>query len=482
MKRLLAQYRSFDRPIRLLLLNQFTINLGFFMLIPYLAAHLSGDLGMAAGLVGLVLGLRNFSQQGMFLLGGSLADRFGYKPSILAGCLLRTGGFVLLGFSDSLPVLLIASVATGFAGALFNPAVRAYVAADAGPRRVEAFAVFNVFYQTGMMLGPLIGLALTGFAFRWTCLTAAVIFAVLTVLQWRALPARRAGDPGTEAVEERPSLRAGWRTVLGNTRFVAFALALAGAYVLSYQMYLVLPLELGRNAPTPLASTVEVGLLFTISGLMSLAGQLHITDWCRAHWTQGQCLTRGLALMGLAFIPPALAAVLGPTGGVAGNVTLVAALAVCTALLSLGTIISYPFQMDTIVTLARGSLVATHYGLYNTICGIGITLGNLAAGSALDLAHAAGLAVVPWLALGALGGLCTVAIRHLDRAGRLQPHEDPTTPRSATPETADGRADATNRTHPPTPAPVRRQFSGTLDQPVGQTLPLPTVSRSDRPN
>ncbi|RUQ02446.1 MFS transporter, partial [Microbacterium sp. HSID17254] len=82
------RYRSFDRPVRLLLLNQLTINLGFYMLIPYLADHLSSGLGLSVLMVGLILGVRNFSQQGMFLVGGSLADRFGYKPMIVAGCAL----------------------------------------------------------------------------------------------------------------------------------------------------------------------------------------------------------------------------------------------------------------------------------------------------------------------------------------------------------------------------------------------------------
>ena len=167
----LAQYRSFPTPVRLLLLNQLTINVGFYMLVPYLAAHLSGELGLATWMVGLVLGVRNFAQQGMFLLGGSLADRFGYKRLIVAGCALRTTGFGLLGVVDTVPTLIIASAATGFAGALFNPAVRAYLALDAGERRVEAFALFSVFYQAGILVGPLIGLALTGVAFSLTCAT-----------------------------------------------------------------------------------------------------------------------------------------------------------------------------------------------------------------------------------------------------------------------------------------------------------------------
>ncbi len=121
---LLGQVRSFDRPVQLLLVNQLTINLGFYMLMPFLAQHLAGSLGLAAWAVGLVLGVRNFSQQGMFLLGGALADRFGFKPLIVAGCTLRTVGFAALAVVvDTLPALIAASAATSFAGALFNPAV-----------------------------------------------------------------------------------------------------------------------------------------------------------------------------------------------------------------------------------------------------------------------------------------------------------------------------------------------------------------------
>ncbi|WP_143664740.1 MFS transporter, partial [Streptomyces sp. NRRL B-24572] len=170
------QSRTFEPAVRLLFLNQLTINLGFYMLMPYLAAHLADGLGMAAWAVGLVLGARNLSQQGMFLVGGALADRLGFKPLIVAGCALRTVGFGALAFAQSLPMLIAASLATGLAGALFNPAVRAYLAAEAGEeRRVQAFALFNAYYQAGILLGPLVGVALTGVSFRLTCVVAAVL-------------------------------------------------------------------------------------------------------------------------------------------------------------------------------------------------------------------------------------------------------------------------------------------------------------------
>ncbi len=48
---LLSAFRSFGWPSRMLMINQFGINLGFFyMLMPYLAGYLAGPLG--AGRVG----------------------------------------------------------------------------------------------------------------------------------------------------------------------------------------------------------------------------------------------------------------------------------------------------------------------------------------------------------------------------------------------------------------------------------------------
>ncbi|MFG3510471.1 MFS transporter [Streptomyces sp. NPDC047821] len=404
------------------MVNQFTINLGFYMLMPYLATYLAGPLGLAGWLVGLILGVRNFSQQGMFLVGGTLADRLGYKPMIIAGLVLRTVGFATLGLVDSVPALLAASAATGLAGALFNPASRAYLAVAAGERRVEAFALFNVFYQAGVLLGPLVGMVLTGIGFRVTCLTAAGVFAVLSVVQIRALPPRR-GKGRQESVLSQ------WRGVLTNRPFLLFSFAMVGSYVMSFQVYLALPLEVRRLGGEGEFGTAAVAVLFAVSGLSTILGQTRVTAWCKARMAPGRAVGIGVLVMGAAFVPLLPAAALPvPDGG--PGLWLLAAVppALSALLLALGTMIAYPFEMDTIVRLSGDRLVATHYGLYNTICGIGITLGNLLTGAALDAARAAGLSALPWCALALLGLACAGALHTLDRTGRLAPPAPSTEP------------------------------------------------------
>ncbi|QPP05333.1 MFS transporter [Streptomyces bathyalis] len=429
-KGFIAQTRSYERSTQLLMVNQFTINLGFYMLMPYLASHLSGTLGLAGWLVGLVLGVRNFSQQGMFLVGGTLADRLGYKPLIVAGCVLRTLGFATLGLVDSVPALLAASAATGLAGALFNPAVRAYLAADAGERRVDAFALFNIYYQAGILLGPMVGMLLTGIDFRVTCLVSAAIFTLLSIVQIRALPARR-GDNAKD--DKRVSVLAQWRSIVRNPSFLLFSTAMIGFYVMQFQVYLALPLEVRRLGGEGTFGTAAVALMFAVSGLSTILGQTRLTAWCKARLAPGQALACGLLIMGVAFVP-LLAATAMPVPDVGVGLWLMAAVppSLAALLLAVGTMIAFPFEMDTIVRLSGDRLVATHYGLYNTICGIGITLGNLLTGAALDAARAAGVSAIPWIALLALGVGCAVALYGLHRTGRLASPEAAAQPEPAT--------------------------------------------------
>ncbi|MEO3809202.1 MFS transporter [Sphaerisporangium sp. B11E5] len=413
MKTTAAQIRSFNRPVQLLLVNQLTINIGFYMLMPYLANHLSGDLGLAVWLVGLILGVRNLSQQGMFLIGGSLADRIGYKPMILTGLALRTIGFAMLGLVDSVPMLIVASALTGLAGAFFNPAARAYLAEESGERKVEAFAAFNVFYQMGILIGPLIGLLLQGLAFRVTCLVAAALFAVLAAAQARALPAR-----GGARREAGGTMFGDWRQVVANKGFLLFSLAMIGSYVLNFQIYLGLPIEIRRLTSGELGVT----LLFVLSGALAMFGQVHLTEWMRSRWSAQQAIVRGLALMGVSFLPLAITTSLPWNPAVdASPVTYALALTpvlVTTALLTIATMMVHPFEMATIAMFGGDRMVGTYYGFYSTVSGVGIAAGNVLTGAALD-AGGDSAQSLPWWGLVALGGACAVGVRALARSGRM---------------------------------------------------------------
>ncbi|MFE2912742.1 MFS transporter [Kitasatospora indigofera] len=385
--RTLRAVRSFPLPVRLLLVNQLGVNTGFYLLIPYLAGHLGQDLGLSAVAVGVVLGVRNLSQQGLFVLGGSAADRLGPRGVIIAGCGLRTAGFALFALGDGIPVLLAASVLSGLAGALFNPAVRTYLAQESGERRAEAFALFNVFATAGALLGPVLGTLLLLADFRLAALTAAGIFALLTAAQAVALPARPVPAPTTRVLGD-------WREVLADRRFLAFALAMVGLYALETQLYLLLPAAARRA--TGLDGSVS--LLLLTGTAANLALQLRITRLLEPRGDRARWIACGLAVMGLAFVPPLLLP--GP-----------APLLLAVLLLNLGVMTAQPFVLELIPAFGRERLTGTYFGLFYLISGLAAAAGNAAVGAAMDASDRAPWALCCAIGLGSAAAVTAVRRR-----------------------------------------------------------------------
>ncbi|MEV7473914.1 MFS transporter [Pseudarthrobacter oxydans] len=111
----------------LLLASQLVFNIGFYAVVPFLALVMTRDFGLAATAVGIVLGARVFSQQGLFLVGGMIMDRWGARRAMLAGCLVRVSGYLTLAMAGSFPLFLLGAVLTGMGGALFSPALESLV-------------------------------------------------------------------------------------------------------------------------------------------------------------------------------------------------------------------------------------------------------------------------------------------------------------------------------------------------------------------
>ncbi|WP_328935051.1 MULTISPECIES: MFS transporter [unclassified Streptomyces] len=403
------EMRRFPLAIQLLLVNQLGVNTGFYLLIPYLATHLTENLGMSAAVVGIVLGVRNLSQQGLFIIGGSASDRLGARGVIIAGCALRTVGFALFALGDDLAVLLAASVLSGLAGALFNPAVRTYIAQEASERRAEAFALFNVFATTGALVGPLLGSALLLVDFRTSALTAAGIFAVLTVAQALVLPARRV-EPS------KGTVLADWREVLGNRTFLAFALAMVGMFTLENQLYLLLP----DGARQATGWDGAAGLVFLVGTVTNLALQLRITRALKERGDRARWIATGLGLMALAFLPPAVVTVgSGGPDGAADAALRALPVLVGALLLYLGVMVAQPFVMELVPGFGRSELTGTYFGIFYVVSGIAAAVGNAVVGWAMDTGERGDAGWLPWACCALFGFASALGVAWLHRLGSL---------------------------------------------------------------
>ncbi|WP_338595864.1 MFS transporter [Saccharopolyspora sp. SCSIO 74807] len=403
-----AAFARLSPAAKLLVINQFGINVGFYMLMPFLASYMSDRLGYGAAVVGLVLGVRNLSQQGMFLLGGTAADRLGCRPMIIAGCALRIVSFGLFAVFTSLPGLFAAAILTGLAGALFNPAVRTYLMHESGERRAEVFAVFNVFQHAGTLVGPLLGALLLTVDFRLIALVACVAFAVLTAAQLFVLPHR-------EVEKQQQSVLGSWREVVLNRRFVAFTLSLSAYFALYNQLYLTLPLEAQRVS----GFSQSVAVVFGISTLIGVFGQVRITEWCRGRWSSGRSIVIGLCCMGGSFVPVSLAAPMLPEH--AGPVVAFVPVVVATVLFTVGQAMTNPFAMELLPQLGSERLTGTYYGFYYLVSSLAAAGVSWMAGALLDEFAAPAGRWVPWLALLLVGLAGAAGTAAMERRGSLAP-------------------------------------------------------------
>jgi predicted MFS family arabinose efflux permease len=401
----LRQFRSFGRPARILFINEMGVTVALLMLAPYLADHMVHGIGVAVWIVGIVMSLRHFSE-GLFVIGGTLADRIGYKPMIIAGCLLKAVGCGMFAVFTGLPWLIAASVITGVASALFIPANRAYLAHEESERIVEAFAVFSVCRRFGVLIGPLLGIPLVHFGFRMVSLTSLAILLALAVAQWRMLPA----IVGPETGSSRP-IWADWREALSNRPFLAFAATMFASYALTFQITFGLPLEIRHVSGGHAGMTA----LFVISAVLGLALQVRLIMWCERRWTAGQAMVRGLIIMSLAFIPLMLPPFQGST------IVRLLPILVCASTLSIGSMMLHPFEMATIAGLADGRVIGTYYSVNNLLSGFGGVFGNLVSAAAISLSHSMRMASLPWLVLLLLGLLSAGALKLVDRGDRLTP-------------------------------------------------------------
>lgn len=267
-----------------------------------------------------------------------------------------------------------------------------------------------MFATTGALVGPLLGSALLLVDFRAAALTAAGLFALLTVAQALMLPAGQVA-PAEESV------LADWREVVGNRAFMAFALAMVAMIALESQLYLLLP-EGARRAT---GWDGAAGPVLVVATLAGLGLQLRITRALQRRGSRAGWISGGLALMAAAFVPPMLvtSGAAADPGDMPGAVLRMVPVLVGALLLQTGLMVAQPFVMELVPAFGRSRLTGTYFGVFYVVSGIAAALGNAAVGWAMDTGARTGAGWLPWACCLGLGLASAAAVARLHRVGAL---------------------------------------------------------------
>ncbi|TDR80085.1 multidrug efflux MFS transporter MdtH [Paludibacterium purpuratum] len=366
-----------------ILLDSLLVLLGFYMVVPMVSLHFVDGLGWAAASVGLALGARQLTQQGLGLFGGALADRFGAKPLIVSGMLLRAVGFGVMAVARAPWVLVLSCVLAGLGGVLFDPPRSALVVKLVRAReRARFYSILMVQESAGAVLGALLGSWLLRFDFRWVALFGMGVFMLVALVNSLLLPAYRVASTRDAAP------MASMRRVLADRRFMRFVLALSGYYVLCVQVLLLMPVLMMKLT----GSTSAVSWMFMLEAGLSLCLLYPLASLGERYLQRGTRILIGLALMiaGLGFMALVHRA-------------LPAFLAL--GLLYLGTLIVEPAREAYVATLANPQARASYMGASRLGLALGGAIGYTGGGWLYDQGVRLTQPWLPWATLALIGAL-----------------------------------------------------------------------------
>lgn len=171
----------------MLFVTAFVDMVGLAMIVPLLPYYAT-DVGASASVVGVLISAFSVAQLVSAPIWGRLSDRYGRRPTILAGLVITAAAYVLFGFARSVPVLLVARLIQGAGGGTIG-VVQAYVADASSDRdRVKSLGWLSAVTSLGVVAGPALGSALDAAGGPLAVgLGAAALALLVAIFAWRFL-------------------------------------------------------------------------------------------------------------------------------------------------------------------------------------------------------------------------------------------------------------------------------------------------------
>jgi len=361
------------------------------MVMPFAGIYLTQARGMPVTAAGLAMALFGIGALISQLLAGVLTDRIGRRAT-LTGSMLATGAAMLaLGYSTTLPAILVWMLVLGLLIDAYRPASNALVADLVAPaERSKAYGLLywaiNLGYAASMVAGG--WLAHLGFAWLfWVNAVTSVVFAVLV---WRAVP-----ETGPEP---NAAPTAGFGSVLRDRTMMLLTLVLFGNALIYLQTVTMLPVAMTTEAGL---DAREFGTAMALNGVLIVAVQPLVSGWLGRR-DPPRTLALGLAVMGAGFAATAY-------------VTTFASLVVTIAVWTAGEIITAGIAGTIVAALAPAHLRGRYSGLFGFAWAVAALAAPLL-GSRLLTVGAEAL----WFTIGAIGLLSAAGMLALGPAIRAR--------------------------------------------------------------
>ena len=370
------------RGLLILLFFTFFMVVGFDMIMPLVIGHYVNNVGLTATAVSVALAIRQFSQQGLAMIGGALADRFQVKTLISVGVFLRVLGFLTLAFSSAYGMLIAAMILIGLGGVLFEmPYQSAIAMLTTNDNRPKYYSLNNTITGIASAIGPLLGVALLRLDFKVVCFGAASCFMINFVLSRVAMPPimRQAKSYAVMPAVKR---------IAKDRPYQIFVLLMMVFWLGASQIDITYPLRVQEIY----GSADGVGIMYTVYAVVMAVLQYPLAS--------KRFSSRAAVVIGTGIITAALIAT-----PFAADVKSFMAIVACYAV---GMILARPNQQNIAVSMADTRALGMYLGVNSTAFAIGKGFGTIIGGASFDMAKKYTLENAPWYLYGVLVGTAMI--------------------------------------------------------------------------
>ena len=261
---------------------------GYAISFPFLAIYLSIHRGVPMTWVGVFLSASLLVASAAQFIGGEISDAIGRRQVMVFSLALRSVLIAIIAWivhsGAGLWAIYVFHPLGMFVASFFHPAARSWVADFVGPsRRLKAYGFLRMGNNAGWALGPALGGLLAEGSYALMFFVTAGVYAVCTVIVALSIKDAPGAASGKFA---RPRLSDAAAT-LRNRQFLRFCVftftmcAVMSQLVVSTSLYSKVYLGFSEK---------QIGLLFSINGLMVVALQYFVS-----RLLQTRPLTTGLA-------------------------------------------------------------------------------------------------------------------------------------------------------------------------------------------
>ncbi|MBN9045106.1 MAG: MFS transporter [Rhizobiales bacterium] len=257
---LIADAGSVSRDMRILLLGQFFMNASTFTAFPLMAVYMANHLHFGSTQIGTVLTLHLVGGRALPILTGPMADRFGFRPLMVIGLVLRAGGFIGFGLSSGFALTAFATLAIGLGTALYESAVYGIFGRQPASIVARVFVLNNLLLNLGVIVGPMLGALLLAFDPVLPFYASGIFFIVLALFCIRF-------DHLDRLYTSRSPILASWKAAATDRLFLLFLLATFAWWFLFSQLFVLFPLMAAKLAGTDAGAS----WVFTTNGIAGIA-------------------------------------------------------------------------------------------------------------------------------------------------------------------------------------------------------------------